>query len=194
MREALNLTERDGYEALQGHVVDKALAARKEHGPDIDWAAMRAILKDPNYVRFPVGVRFDDEALLNGEFAYAAALGNRPSDGFCLFVHPFFERREDVLPLLVAYHVPAINYLDIATHVEAELFGATLLGMRVEDYYQRLCDLADSMPDGVGRVGSEEVRRRFEELTSDGDAAPAAASHAGPSSMGGGCGSGCGCA
>jgi hypothetical protein len=27
--------------------------------------------------------------------------------------------------------------------MEAELFGATLLGMEVEGYYQRLCELAD---------------------------------------------------
>lgn len=149
---------------------------------------MLRILGDPEFVRFPVGVRFDDEALLNGEFAYAAALGKRPSEGFCLFVHPCFEAREEVLPLLVAYHVPAINYLDIATNKEAELFGATLLGMRVDDYYEQLCDLADSMPGGVGRVGSEEVRQRFEQLTGDHQGA----SDSAPPPVGG-CGSGCGC-
>lgn len=190
MNEPLTLTEANGYEALQGHVCDKALAARAKYGPNIDWPTMLRILNDAEFVRFPTGVRFDDEALLNGEFAYAAALGKRPSDGFCLFVHPCFEGRDDVLPLLVAYHVPAINYLDIATSRESELFGATLLGLRVEDYYERLCDLADSMPDGVGRVGSEEVRRRFEALTAE---------HAGaedtpnPASGAGGCGTGCGC-
>jgi len=188
MPEQLQLTEEHGYEALQGHVVDKAIAARKKYGPTVDWAAMRKILDDRDFVRFPTGVRFDDEALLNGEFAYAAALGQRPSDGFCLFVHPCFEARPEVLPLLIAYHVPAINYLDIATSKEAELFGATLLGLRVDDYYEQLCNLADSMPDGVGRVGSEEVRLRFEALTND-------HSHATPdASSSGGCGTGCGCA
>jgi len=192
MRETLQLTEENGYEALQGHVVDKALAARTKYGPEIDWAAMLEILKDPEFVRFPVGVRFDDEALLNGEFAYAAALGKRPSDGFCLFVHPCFQSREDVLPMLVAYHVPAINYLDIATHKESELFGATLLGLRVDEYYETLCDLADSMPGGVGRVGTEEIRKRFEALTAE--HSHAADPMPGPANGAGGCGTGCGCA
>ena len=41
---------------------------------------------------------------------------------------------------------PGINYGDIATHEEAELFGATLLGLDQEHYYATLCKLADSLP------------------------------------------------
>ena len=77
-------------------------------------------------------------------------------------MHPLFENRPDDLPLLVAYHVPSINYLDVATHVEAELFGAALLGLSVDDYYARLCELADSIP-GCTPAG-EEVERAMNDL------------------------------
>ena len=75
--------------------------------------------------------------------------GEQPSDGFVRVVHPHFEGRSEDLPLLLAYHVVAINYLDVATRAEAELFGATLLGMRVDEYHGRVCELADELPAPV---------------------------------------------
>ena len=163
------LTEEAGYEALQGHVVEKALLARSRYGPIIDRVAIEKILVDPEIVRFPTTLRFDADALMLGEFAWAKAVGERPSDGFTLYIHPHFEGRWDVLPLLIAYHLVSINYLDVATQDEAEIFGAALMGMEVLDYYDRLCELADSIP------GSQPYQEP-------------AASHAS------GCGSGsCGC-
>jgi hypothetical protein len=41
-----------------------------------------------------------------------------------------------------------INYGSIVETPEAELYGATLLGLEVEAYYQALCELADAMADG----------------------------------------------
>jgi hypothetical protein len=60
-------------------------------------------------------------------------------------VHPHYEHHTDVLPLLITYHLVSVNYGDIATHEEAELYGATLLGLPVEEYYRRLCELADAV-------------------------------------------------
>ncbi|RMH13718.1 MAG: hypothetical protein D6695_03240 [Planctomycetota bacterium] len=75
-------------------------------------------------------------------------MGEHPKQGFCLFLHPHFETRPDTWAALIAYHIPSINYGEIVTHEEAEFFGATLLGMDVETYYQTVCALADSMPAG----------------------------------------------
>ena len=140
------LTEEDGYEALKGHAVDKALLARSRYGPSFDETSMTRLLADPEVVRFPTLLQFDASSLMPGEFAWARALGERPSDGFALIIHPHFEGRWDVLPLLIGYHIVSINYLDVATQDEAELFGAALLGMEVLDYYDQLCALADSIP------------------------------------------------
>jgi hypothetical protein len=149
------LTERDGYEALRGHVVDKALAARKKHGPVIDADAIRRLLADPEVVRFPTTLAFDAGPLQAGEFAWAAPRGERPSAGFTLHVHPCFEADPEALPYLVAYHLPTINYLDVVTHREAELFGAALLGLEVEEYYQRLCAFAARLPGAPAGAPAE---------------------------------------
>ncbi|MBZ0172895.1 MAG: hypothetical protein K8E66_10975, partial [Phycisphaerales bacterium] len=87
------------------------------------------------------------EPLEPGEFAWPQPLGDKPSDGYCLFIHPHFERRPQAWPLLISYHVPSVNYGEIVTAEEAELFAATLLGMDVETYYNALCTLADEIAE-----------------------------------------------
>jgi hypothetical protein len=43
-----------------------------------------------------------------------------------------------------------INYGSIVEAEHAELYGATLLGLEVDTYYQALCELADAMSEGAG--------------------------------------------
>ena len=130
--------------ALRDHVVTRATEARAKFGDRIGRAEMMCLLEDRAVVRYPLGVRFDAGPLEHGEFACLEALGERPADGYCLFIHPMFEPVNDLLPLLIAYYIPSVNYGDVATHVEAELFGATLLGLDAEEYYRILCSVADS--------------------------------------------------
>jgi len=133
-------------EAFRTHLVAKATAARHTYGPDIDADAIRRMLQDPQVVRYPTTIEFDAAPLQAPEFAHAQPLGFHAGDGYCLFVHPCFRQEPRSLPLLVAYHIPSINYGGIAEAEHAELYGATLLGLDVEAYYQTLCTLADSMP------------------------------------------------
>jgi hypothetical protein len=139
------LTAKDGKIALHDHVVQKAHEARARHGA-LEADGIVRLLDDRAVVRYPIGVRFDAEPLEPGEFAWPKPLGDHPSAGYCLFVHPCFENRPETWPLLIAYHIPSVNYGDIVSHEEAEAFGAALLGMDVDDYYRRLCALADAMP------------------------------------------------
>ncbi len=148
-------TEQDGRLALRDHIVDRAAEARERHGPEIDAESIMRVLDDRKAVRYPVGVRFDAEPLEPGEFAWPMPLGEKPSDGFCLFIHPHFERRPGAWPLLISYHIPTINYGEIVTAGDAELFGATLLGMDVETYYRALCALADELPSSTAGGGIE---------------------------------------
>lgn len=131
--------------SLRDHVVTRATEARLRRGGFIDRAEMLRLLEDRSVVRYPVGVRFDAEPLQPGEIAALEALGDRPSDGFCLFIHPLLGSDDELFPLLVAYYIPSVNYGEIVSHVEAELFGATLLGLEVDAYYQILCSAADSL-------------------------------------------------
>lgn len=142
---AQKLTEHDGRRALRDHLLEKAALARERYGPVIDDAGIMRVLDDRDVVRYPMGVRFDAAGLEVGEFAHAMPLGEHPREGFCLFVHPVFERQRDLWPLLIAYHIPPVNYGDIADAADCEVFGAALLGFDVEDYYSALCEMADSI-------------------------------------------------
>ena len=140
------LTEEDGLRSLRDHIVEKANAARIKYGLYIDAETILKILDDRAVVRYPTGLRFDEDSLLPGEFAQALPLGEHPQEGFCIYVHPWFENQKEIWPLLIAYHLVRVNYGEVAGADEAELFGATLLGLEVETYYQALCELADSIP------------------------------------------------
>ena len=131
--------------AFRDHLVKKATAARLKYGLYIDAAAIVQMLADPEVVRYPTTLVWDARPLMPHEFACPRPLGFHASDGFCLFVHPHFRTQQEILPLLVAYHIPVINYGDIIQPRDAELFGATLLGLDNDSYYQALCELADSM-------------------------------------------------
>lgn len=143
------LTEADGKRALRDHLLERAETARAKHGGMIDGAKIVRMLDDREVVRYPTGLRFDAGLLKEGEFGWAMPLGDHPSKGFCVVLHPCFENRPEDWPWLIAYHLPTINYGDIVEAEDCEAFGAALLGEDVERYYERLCALADSLP-GVG--------------------------------------------
>lgn len=138
-------SEESARESLREHVVAKAVEARAARGGVVGQAEILALLEDRGVVRYPVHLRFDAGPLQAGEFACLQGCGEHPSDGFVLFVHPNFEHDVALLPLIVTYYIPTVNYGDVATHIEAELFGSTLLGIDRESYYKALCDAADSL-------------------------------------------------
>ncbi len=148
-----HLTEQDAQIALKDHLGEKAMNARLAYGMYIDAETILKMLDDTTFVRYPVRIRFDAEHLEPGEFAIPIALGDHPSAGFCLFIHPYFEHQPEAWPLLIAYHIPTINYGEIVSHEDAEHFGATLVGLDVDTYYQALCELADSIPGAPGDLG-----------------------------------------
>ncbi len=119
--------------------------ARLRYGPEIDADASLRILDDREIVRYPVGVRFASDGLQPGEMAHPEPMGDHPRHGFCLFIHPALELRREAWPLIIAYYIPSVNYGDIIEPEDCEAFGAAMLGMDVETYYQRLCELADSV-------------------------------------------------
>jgi len=138
--------EGDAREALREHLLRTARLGRQRHAPFRSWESLLALLADRDVVRHPVEMAFDATGLESGEFAWPQQVGARPSDGFRLAVHPFFEGHASALPLLVAYHIPSMNYGSAATSDDAEAFGAALLDLDTEAYYQRLCSLADAIP------------------------------------------------
>ncbi len=135
--------------AFHEHLAEKATAARFKYGLYIDTDAMLRMLDDRAIVRYPTSLVFDASPLQAHEFAYPQPLGFHSGDGFALCIHPCFRPQLKIWPLLIAYHIPVINYGSIVDADDAELFGATLLGMDVEPYYKALCELTDAMTEAA---------------------------------------------
>lgn len=135
--------EREGRIALLEHAVSRAIEARRKCAGRIDASAILRLLSERDIVRFPTALSFDDRRLEPGEFGQALARGEHPSHGFDLVLRRCYEIRPEVWPMLIAYHIPPINYGDIVTPEVCEAFGAALLGMDVEAYYEELCRLTD---------------------------------------------------
>ncbi len=145
MTDPMENLEADAAEALHEHVLRTARLGEQRYAPFSNLESLQSLLADREIVRYPVEVAFDSSPLEDGEFACTDLLTTMPADGFRLSIHPHFEHHATALPLLVAYHIPSMNYGPIVTAEHAEAFGAELLGMDTETYYQRICTLADSI-------------------------------------------------
>jgi hypothetical protein len=145
LKDARRDLEAEGHRALCDHAAECAARARERYGV-IDAEVLPGLLQDPLVTRRPAEVRFETALLKPGEPAYVEPRGDNPDDGFVIWVHPHFQDRPEALPLLVAYQLVRVNYGEVATHAEAEAFGAALLGLDRDEYYTRMCALADELP------------------------------------------------
>ncbi len=145
------LTADDARQSLNAHVAGKGAEIFEKYGPHIGWKELQQILKDDDCVRYPCEVVFDSAGLQPGEFAHPAPKGDRPGDGFTLFVHPLFMTQLGQVPAIVLYQLVLVNYGEFASPDDAETFGAAALGLSQDDYYAQLCELADEL--GGSKVG-----------------------------------------
>jgi hypothetical protein len=117
----------------------------EKYGPRIGWAHLLQILEDRTCTRYPCQIVFDAGPLEAGEFAHPVPRGDRPEDGFSMYVHPWFMTQLEQVPLLVLYQLVLVNYGAFAAAEDAEAFGAAALGLSKDKYYQVLCGLADEL-------------------------------------------------
>jgi hypothetical protein len=130
---------------MAAHVAAKAFDIRAKYGPHIGWNQVLRILEDRTCVRYPCEVVFDSTPLEDGEFAHPEPKGERPEEGFTIFVHPYFALQPERLPSLVLYQIVLVNYGDFASPDDAEVFGSGILGISKEEYYQAICAMADEL-------------------------------------------------
>jgi len=131
--------------AVSLHASEKALEIRQRLGPDIDYPAVLAMLDDRKSTRYPTQIQFVREGIEPGMFAMTQAISDNPDDGYVISIHSDFEDRHDDLPALILYQLVLVNYGDLATANDAEVFGATILDMDREAYYQKIVTLSDSL-------------------------------------------------
>ncbi|MBI4658848.1 MAG: hypothetical protein HY735_08395 [Verrucomicrobia bacterium] len=139
------LTIDDARQSLNAHVAAKGEEIRAKYGPHIGWNQLQQILGDRAFVRYPCTIVFDAGPLLEGEFAHPVIQGEHPEDGFAIHVHPYFATQSDRVPALVLYQLVLVNYGEFASADDAETFGAAVLGMSKDEYYQAVCGLADEI-------------------------------------------------
>jgi len=83
--------------------------------------------------------------LLEGEFAHAMPNSENPQDGFKIYIHPFFSLQLARVPHMVFYQLVRVNYGEFASPADAEVFGASALGLSQDAYYETLCEIADEI-------------------------------------------------
>ena len=142
---ATTLTADDAKQSLNGHVAAKGAEINAKYGPEIGWQELQQILEDKAFCRYPCKIEVSAEFLQPGELAYPAARGEKPEDGFTMYVHPFFMTQLSSVPHLVLYQLVVVNYGEFASSDDAETFGANALGLSRDDYYNALCELADQI-------------------------------------------------
>jgi hypothetical protein len=142
---ATQLTEQDAKQSLNAHVAARGAEIFDKYGPQIGWKQLLQILEDRVYVRYPCNIVFDPAPLGAGEFAHPSARADDPEQGFTMYVHPCFMTQLSVVPSLVLYQLVLVNYGEFASADDAETFGAAALGIAKEEYYNRLCTLADQL-------------------------------------------------
>ena len=143
------LTLDDAKQSLTAHLASKGAEIREKFGPRFGFAEMERLLADRDYTRYPVEIVFSASVLQDGEFAHPVAKSGNPADGFTMHVHPYFTTQLAYVPALVLYQLVLVNYGDFASPTDAEIFGASVLGMTQEDYYQGLCEMADMVSEGI---------------------------------------------
>lgn len=134
--------ERLGLDSLREHILAQAVVAHHRHAP-LNPDKVAALLRDPVCVRYRARILFELGDMATHQFVHP---GPRPgNDDMVLFVHPALADHPECLPAAVAYAIPQINYGDPVTDDHCLLYGAALLGMTVEEYYARLCAIADTV-------------------------------------------------
>ncbi len=137
--------EQLGQQSLREHILAQAIVAHQKHGP-LTADKLDALFHDPDCLRHPVRLVFEFGEMAMHQFAQPDIdWRNTEQDGRVLYVRPPLRKRPDLLPLAVAYMIPLINYGDIISDDHCLLYGATLLGLMENEYYQQICALADFM-------------------------------------------------
>jgi hypothetical protein len=137
------LTADDARQSLSTHVAATGAEIFEKYGPRIGWNELLRILEDRACVRYPCQVAFDSAPLQQGECAFPKPKGDKPEDGFVIYLHPLFMTQMDRVAHWALYQLIVVNYGEFASSEDAEVFGAAALGISREQYYEGLCEMAD---------------------------------------------------
>lgn len=129
-----------GEESLKEHLVNTAIVAHQQYAP-LTSERLMDLLENRNLVRHPVKLVFENGSMAPHQFAHPELDG----ESFKLYVHPQLKHNAQMFAQAVAYFIPVMNYGSLINDDHCLIYGATLLGMTIDDYYRDLCNLADDL-------------------------------------------------
>jgi hypothetical protein len=132
-----------GEDSLRDHIAAQAVVAHHKHAP-LTFAGLDALLADPECLRHPTRLVFEFGEMAGHQFADPGPdLRHPEQDGRVLYLRPLLRDRPELALLAVAYMIPVINYGNIVTDEHCVRYGAALLGMMEEEFYDAVCRMAD---------------------------------------------------
>ncbi len=152
-------TQQELRESMNLHLRQKAQEIIDKYGSIDTFSMLLDVMQDRKFVRYPVNIIYDSSRIEDGLFVKSEMKlldqDHQPDEdddfikpierSYDFFIHEYFEGKPDKLLPLILYHLPAVNYGDIATFEDSEVFGSALMQMTQDDYYQLVCELADSI-------------------------------------------------
>ena len=148
--------EQVGQRSLRDHVVAQAEVARAKHGP-LAGDRLEALLQDPACLRHPVRLVFEFGEMAMHQFGQPDFdWRNSEQDGRVLYLRPMLREQPDLVLLAVAYLIPLINFGEVVTDEVCVDYGAALLGLAPEEFYRRVCLLAENVGAETRLAGQAE--------------------------------------
>jgi len=99
-------------------------------------------LADSEFVRYPTRLVLEFGEMGAHQFAHPEPDIRNPG-GVMLYLRPILGKRPDYLVRAVSYMIPVINFGKIITDDHCLIYGAALMGLSVDAYYDAVCELAD---------------------------------------------------
>ena len=132
---------------VQQKIDAAAQAVVEKYGTAPSYDAMLRAIEDRDIIPCRIILSYNDEPLQPGEFGFMMNLKDGdPSEGFLLYLHPALRDGGDDVVALIAYQLVVAFGPNEVIHSDAERFGATIMGMDEQAYYEKVCELADAIP------------------------------------------------
>lgn len=131
---------------LRKHALKSAKETKAKLGGPLTTDNLQKFLTDKRCLRYETTLCFDSEGLDPHQFA-EPTFENVDSERHCvLHIRSKYENHPEKVLLIVAYMAAAINYSQAASAPLCELLGAALVDMKIDDFYEKVCAIAD-FPD-----------------------------------------------
>ena len=135
--------------SLHTHANMAAQRALGKLGGPLVAANLDSFLSDSDCIRYPTEVIFDETGLDAHQFAEPFFEDVGEERRCRLHVHPRFAKHPEALLYFVAYMAAVINYGKVVSTQLCEEFGAALVGMEREAFYQKICALYDAASENL---------------------------------------------